>query len=156
MSEVRAKMNENFRKVIEEYEAITNKPLPICREEPGYVQLKADSWFKGLHYEFLDMGNYLTVEFHIEVKTVSRFVDVLRSWVYVGGTEGSTINPLLQDILNTDEIYVSTPWLKKDEFSRLIAHYPYDDPKRVAEAMARFIHATQHKINLWLKTKSST
>ena len=153
MLPVRASMNENFRKVIEEYEAITNKPLNIFREERGYVQLKADSWFKGLHYEFLDMSNYLTVEFHIEVKTVSRFVDVLRSWVYVGGTEGSTINPLLQDILDTDEIDVSTPWIGKDDFSRLIAIYPYDDPKRVAEAMARFIHATQHKIDAWLKTK---
>ena len=152
MSDARINMSDNFRKVIEEYEAIINKPLPIFRETPGYVQLRPEEWFIGLHYEFLDMHDYLTVEFHIEVKSASKFVDELRDWVYID-EENKKINPLLKAILDTDKIGVSQPWLRKDELSRLVAIYPNDNPRRVAEAMARFIHATQHKIGSWLKNR---
>lgn len=148
-------MREEFHQVIDAYAALPNKPLEIAEQQPNYAQLRGKGWYKGLHYEFLDMPGkennegYLSVEIHIEVKSTPGLVEVLKSWC-----EDS--RPLLQDILMSKHIDWDGEWPFWTDWNtgRIMAAYPYGNPQVVAEAMARFISATEPRITEWLKTNN--
>ncbi|OQX05763.1 MAG: hypothetical protein BWK73_32640 [Thiothrix lacustris] len=145
-------MREQFQQVIDAYNSLPCKPMKISRKRHDFVQLWADNWplkptktIEGaVHYEFLDMGEEITIEIHLEASAVAGLAKVMQPWVM-------NPRPLLEDIFLAQNVYDwDNTWFPRRKGGRFGAGYALNDPQHCAEAMARFICATQPKITEWL------
>ena len=154
MTKARNNMSLSFRQVIEAYEQIHCKKIEISRETKGFVQLWRACWplkktktIEGaFHYEFLDMGNCITIEIHLEESQLAGLRSVLESW--------SCSTLLINHILDADNIYWDSEWFSRKKGGRLVAEYYESDAEHIAQAMNRLIFATEYFVTNWLKSKN--
>ncbi len=132
--------DENFIKIIEEYDQVASKKFKTRGRSNNYRLIRKDSWPGAIHYEFLNSKNEIGVEVHLESNAVKPLSTLLKS--YVGQN------------LNGQTIEWDPKW--SSGRGRLYVKFPKDIPSsNIVEAMVSLVELTADSIDSEVERLSS-